>query len=72
MYKGKNRSKYACEIYITNFSYSKKVGIVFAMYHRMRSKGTSWYGPHRKHKVTNWKYWHNPMNSSPVLTQDSW
>ena len=27
MYKEKNRSKYTCDIYITNWSYSNKVGI---------------------------------------------
>ena len=35
-YKGENRLKYTCELYITNWSYPYKVGIVFAMYHRMR------------------------------------
>ena len=49
MYKGKKRSKYTCEIYITNWSYSYKVGIVFAMYQIMRSKGTSWAGPRPKY-----------------------
>ena len=44
-YYEKNKSKYTCEPYITNSSYSKKVGIVFAMYQRIRSKGTSWDGP---------------------------
>ena len=43
--KVKNRSKYTCELYIKNWSYSNKVGIVFAMYQRMRSKGASWAGP---------------------------
>ena len=42
---GENKSKYTCELYITNCSYSNKVGIVLAMYQRMRSKGTSWAGP---------------------------
>ena len=37
--------KYTCELYITNRSYSNKVVIVFAMYQRMRSKGTYWDGP---------------------------
>ena len=44
-YKGKNRMKYKCELYIMNWSYSNKVGIVFAMYQIMISKGTSWTGP---------------------------
>ena len=43
MYKDKNRSKYTCELYITDWFYSNKVGIVFAMYQRMRSKETSSY-----------------------------
>ena len=42
--KGKSRSKYTCEIYIMNWSYSNKVEIVFAMYQRMILKGTSWAG----------------------------
>ena len=41
----KKRSKYTRDIYITNLSYSNKVGIVFAMYQRMTSKGKSWDGP---------------------------
>ena len=44
-YKGKNRSKYTCELYITNQSYPNKVGIVFTMYQIMRSKGEFWAGP---------------------------
>ena len=44
-YKGKNRSKYTCVLYIMNCSYSKKLGIFFAMYQRMRLKGASWAGP---------------------------
>ena len=44
-YKGGNGSKYTCEIYITNWYFSNKVGIVFAIYQRMISKGTSWAGP---------------------------
>ena len=41
-YKGGKRSKYSREHYITNWSYSKKVGIIFAVYQIMISKGTSW------------------------------
>ena len=41
-YKGENRSKNTCELYITNWSYSYKVVIVFAIYQIMISKGTSW------------------------------
>ena len=37
--------KYTCELYITNWSYSNKVGIVFAVYQIMRSKGAYWAGP---------------------------
>ena len=48
-YKGKNRLKYTCEIYIKNLSYSNKVGIVFAFYQRMRSKKTSWAGPFQEY-----------------------
>ena len=44
-YKGENRPKNKCELYITNWSYSYKVGIVFIMYQIMRSNGTSWAGP---------------------------
>ena len=44
-YKGEIQVKYTCEVYITNWSYSKKVGIVFAVYQRMRSKETSWAEP---------------------------
>ena len=44
-YKGENRLKYTCELCITNWYYSKKEGIIFAMYHRMISKGTFWDGP---------------------------
>ena len=40
----RNRLKNTYELYITNWSYSYKIGIVFAMYHRMRLKGTSWSG----------------------------
>ena len=54
-YKGKNRSKYICELYITNWSYSNKVGIVFAMYQVMISKGGSWAGP--RHMNINWFSW---------------
>ena len=43
-YKGKYRSIFSWDIYITNWSYSKKVGICFAMYQRMIPKRTSWYG----------------------------
>ena len=43
--KGGNSSKYTCELYIMNWSYSKKLGIVFAMYQIVRLKGASWYGP---------------------------
>ena len=43
-YKGKNQVKSTCELYITNWYYSYKVGIIFAMYQIMISKGTSWYG----------------------------
>ena len=46
MYKQKNRSKNTYEIYITNWFYSYKVGIVFAMYQRMRTKEKYWAGPH--------------------------
>ena len=45
MYKREKRSKSTCELYITNCSHSYKVGIVFAMYQIMRSKGTYWAGP---------------------------
>ena len=45
-YKWKNRSKNTHEFYIKNWSYSYKVGIVFALYQKLRSKGTSWAGPH--------------------------
>ena len=38
-YKGENRSKNTYEIYIINWYYYYKVGIVFAMYQRMRLKG---------------------------------
>ena len=44
-YKGKNRSKNKCELYITNWSYYYKIGIGFAMYQRMGLKGTSWARP---------------------------
>ena len=33
------------DLYIKNWSYCYKAGIVFAMYQRMRSKGTSWAAP---------------------------
>ena len=49
-YKGKKRSKYTCDIYIRNWSYNYKVGIVFDMYKRMRPKGTTWAGP--RHKIS--------------------
>ena len=38
-YKGINMSEYICELYMTNWSYFYKVGIVFAMYQGMRSEG---------------------------------
>ena len=44
-HKENNRSKNTYELYTTNWSYSYKVGIVFAMYQSMRLKGTSWAGP---------------------------
>ena len=50
-YKGKNRSKYTCDVYITNLSYSNKIGIVFAMYQRMRSKVKYCDGPRQFLKV---------------------
>ena len=31
-YKGEKSLKYTCDLYITNWSYSKKVVIVFAVY----------------------------------------
>ena len=40
-YKGKKQVKNTFEIYITNCSYSYKVGICFAMYQIMRLNGTS-------------------------------
>ena len=40
--KEKNMSKNTYELYITNLSYSYKIGIFFAMYQRMRLKGKSW------------------------------
>ena len=49
----KNNSKYTWELYITNWSYSKKLGIVFAMYQIIRLKGTSWYGPRNSQKWIN-------------------
>ena len=58
-YKGENRSKYTCEIYITNWSYSKKVGFFSAIYQRMRLKGTYWARPH-------W-WWKRPCNFSPPI-----
>ena len=42
-YKGKNRPKNTCEIYITNWYYSYKVGL--AMYQSMRPKRTYWAEP---------------------------
>ena len=47
-YKGKNRWRYTCKIYIVNWSYSNKVGIVFDMYQKMRSKGKYWAGPRQQ------------------------
>ena len=47
-YKGGNRSKYTCEIYINNWSNCYKVGAVFTIYQIMRSKGISWAGPHQQ------------------------
>ena len=44
-YNKENSSKYTCDLYIKNWSYSYKVLIVFAVYQRMRSKGGSWVGP---------------------------
>ena len=41
----KKQVENTCEVYITNWYYSYKVGIVFAMYQRIRSEGTSWDGP---------------------------
>ena len=38
-YKGKNRSKYTCEIYITNCSYSNKIGIVFLTTRELYQRG---------------------------------
>ena len=66
-YKGKNRSKYTCELYITNWSYSYKVGIVFAMYQIMRPKGKSWAGP-RHSWSTNHGVSRNPFMSAPYPT----
>ena len=48
----KNRLKHTCELYITNWSHSKKSGIVFAMYQRMILKGDSWDEPrHTRYSV---------------------
>ena len=55
--KGKNRSKYTCELYITNWSYSNKLEIIFAMYHIMRLKGTSWAGPRHVWLLLNTVSW---------------
>ena len=41
----KRMSEYTCKLYIKNCSYSNKVGIVFAMYQKIRSKGKSWAVP---------------------------
>ena len=41
----KTGQKYIYDLFTTNWYYSYKLGIVFAMYQRMRSKGASWYGP---------------------------
>ena len=43
-YKGEKMSKYTCELYITNWYYYYKAGIVFAMYQIMKPEGTSWDG----------------------------
>ena len=39
MYKGKNRSKYTCEIYITNLSYYYKLGVFFCYVPENEIKG---------------------------------
>ena len=52
-YKGKKRPKYTCEIFITNWFYSYKVGFVFAMYQRMRSKETYWAGSRQEKRDNN-------------------
>ena len=45
-YKQKKQVKiYIYKLYITNWYYSYKVQIVFAMYQRMILKGKSWAGP---------------------------
>ena len=46
--QGGERSKNTCELYIPNFSYSYKVGIVFAMYQNMRLMGESLSGTRHK------------------------
>ena len=42
--RGGSRSIFSWELYITNWSYSNKVGIFFAIYQIMISKRTSWAG----------------------------
>ena len=44
-YKEKNSSNYICDIYIMNWSYYNKLGIVFAMHQRIIPKGKYWAGP---------------------------
>ena len=49
--KKKNRLQNTCELYIKNWSYSYKVGIVFTMCHIMISNGTYWAG--RCHEMSD-------------------
>ena len=44
MYNKRNRSKNTYELYIKNWYYAYKVGIVFAMCQIMISKGSTWDG----------------------------
>ena len=52
-YKEKTRSKNTYELYITNWSYYYKVGIIFFMYQIMILKGTSWAEPRLKNGLTH-------------------
>ena len=70
IYKGGKQVENICELYITNWSYSYKIGIIFSMYQRIRSKETSWVGPRHWYEqgcfwIKNCLPWYIMINIKP-------
>ena len=56
-YKGGYRYIFSWELYITNWTYSNKVGIDFTLYNRIRSKRRHWDGtrPNQVYIAIKWR-----------------